>query len=68
MYTIDLSYVEQGLHEELVAYIIAPYFTTDGQADLAVAATAISAIAAELGVPAPVPADEFYRTAITSHV
>ncbi|MET7338191.1 ABC transporter substrate-binding protein [Nonomuraea sp. NPDC005650] len=42
---------------------IAPYFTTDGQADLAVGAGAITAVAAELGVPATVTAAEFYRTA-----
>jgi ABC-type nitrate/sulfonate/bicarbonate transport system substrate-binding protein len=42
---------------------IAPYFTTDGQADLAVGATAITAVAAEHGVPATVTAAEFYRTA-----
>ncbi|WP_445524278.1 ABC transporter substrate-binding protein [Streptomyces cyslabdanicus] len=41
---------------------IAPFFTTDGQADLAVGATAIIAVAAELGVPATVTAAEFYRT------
>jgi ABC-type nitrate/sulfonate/bicarbonate transport system substrate-binding protein len=42
---------------------IAPYFTTDGQADLAAGATAITAVAAELGVPATVTAADFYRTA-----
>ncbi|MET8155440.1 ABC transporter substrate-binding protein [Sphaerisporangium sp. NPDC005289] len=42
---------------------IAPYFATDGQADLAVGATAITAVAAELGVPAAFTAAEFYRTA-----
>jgi ABC-type nitrate/sulfonate/bicarbonate transport system substrate-binding protein len=42
---------------------IAPYFTTDGQVDPAVGATAITAVAAELGVPAAVTAAEFYRTA-----
>ncbi|MFC4534965.1 ABC transporter substrate-binding protein [Sphaerisporangium dianthi] len=42
---------------------IAPYFTTDGQADLAVGAAAITAVAAELGVPATFTAAEFYRTA-----
>jgi NitT/TauT family transport system substrate-binding protein len=42
---------------------IAPYFTTDGQADLAVGDAAITAVAAELGVPATVTAAEFYRTA-----
>ena len=42
---------------------IAPHFTTDGQADLAVGATAITAVAAELGVPVTVTAAEFYRTA-----
>jgi len=41
---------------------IGPYFTTDGQADLAVGATAITTVAAELGVPATVTAAEFYRT------
>jgi ABC-type nitrate/sulfonate/bicarbonate transport system substrate-binding protein len=41
---------------------IAPYFTTDGQADLAVGDAAITAVAAELGVPATVTAAEFYRT------
>jgi ABC-type nitrate/sulfonate/bicarbonate transport system substrate-binding protein len=42
---------------------IAPYFTTDGRADLAVGDTAITAVAAELGVPVGVTAAEFYRTA-----
>ncbi|MFB7629333.1 ABC transporter substrate-binding protein [Streptomyces sp. NPDC056149] len=42
---------------------IAPYFTTDGQADLAVGDSAITEVAAELGVPATVTAAEFYRTA-----
>ncbi|WP_405161020.1 ABC transporter substrate-binding protein [Nocardia sp. NBC_01499] len=41
---------------------IAPYFTDNGQADLAVADTAITAVAAELGVPATITAAEFYRT------
>ncbi|MGY5034212.1 ABC transporter substrate-binding protein [Streptomyces sp. 900116325] len=45
---------------------IAPHFTTDGQADLVVGATAISAVAAELGVPVTVTAGEFYRTATTT--
>jgi ABC-type nitrate/sulfonate/bicarbonate transport system substrate-binding protein len=42
---------------------IAPYFTTGGQADPAVGAGAITAVATELGVPATVTAAEFYRTA-----
>jgi len=42
---------------------IAPYFSPDGQADLVVGATAIAAVAAELGLPATVTAAEFYRTA-----
>jgi ABC-type nitrate/sulfonate/bicarbonate transport system substrate-binding protein len=42
---------------------IAPYFSADGQADLAVGATAVAAVATELGVPATVTAAEFYRTA-----
>lgn len=41
---------------------IAPYFTTDGKADLAVADTAIAAVATELAVPAAVTAAEFYLT------
>jgi NitT/TauT family transport system substrate-binding protein len=41
----------------------APYFNTDGQADLAVGAAAITAVATELGVPENVTAAEFYRTA-----
>ncbi|MBO3679192.1 ABC transporter substrate-binding protein [Streptomyces sp. NEAU-YJ-81] len=45
---------------------IAPYFTTDGQADPAIGATAITAVAAELGVPATVTAAEFYRAAATT--
>ncbi|MFJ5724496.1 ABC transporter substrate-binding protein [Streptomyces sp. NPDC093149] len=45
---------------------IAPYFVTDGQADLAVGAAAITAVAAELAVPATVTATEFYRTATGS--
>ncbi|MBU3060521.1 ABC transporter substrate-binding protein [Nocardia sp. NEAU-G5] len=42
---------------------IAPYFTTDGLADLTVGDRAIEAVAAELGVPATLTAAEFYRTA-----
>jgi len=42
---------------------IAPYFTTDGQAALAVAAAVIRAVATELGVPETVAAAEFSRTA-----
>ncbi|WP_030186373.1 ABC transporter substrate-binding protein [Streptomyces sp. NRRL S-813] len=45
---------------------IAPFFTTDGQVDLAVGATGITAVAAELGVPALFTAAEFYRTATTT--
>ncbi len=45
------------------ARFIAPYFTTDGHADLAVGDSAITAVSAELGVPATVTAAEFYRTA-----
>ncbi|MFF4896159.1 ABC transporter substrate-binding protein [Streptomyces sp. NPDC001068] len=42
---------------------IAPYFTTDGRADPAIGDAAITAVAAELGVPAAFTAAEFYRTA-----
>jgi ABC-type nitrate/sulfonate/bicarbonate transport system substrate-binding protein len=45
---------------------IAPYFTTDGQPDLAVGSAAIAAVAAELGVSATVTAAEFYRTKTTA--
>ena len=45
---------------------IAPHFSTDGRADLAAGATAITAIAAELGVPATFTAADFYRTAPTT--
>jgi ABC-type nitrate/sulfonate/bicarbonate transport system substrate-binding protein len=45
---------------------IAPYFTTDGQVDLAVGANAITAVAAGLGVAATFTAAEFYRTATTT--
>ena len=45
---------------------IAPHFSEDGQADLDVGAAAITAVAAELGVPAVFTADEFYRTAPTT--
>jgi hypothetical protein len=45
---------------------IAPYFTTDGQADLTVGPTAITTVTAELGVPATLTAAEFYRTGTTT--
>ncbi|MFJ5272670.1 ABC transporter substrate-binding protein [Streptomyces sp. NPDC088358] len=45
---------------------IAPHFTTDGQADLTVGDAAITAVAAELGVPASVTAAGFYRTVATT--
>lgn len=41
---------------------IAPHFSTDGQADLATGAAAITAVATELGVPGSFTAAEFYRT------
>jgi ABC-type nitrate/sulfonate/bicarbonate transport system substrate-binding protein len=41
---------------------IAPYFTPDGQVDLAIAQQAIESVAAELGV-APAAADEIYQPA-----
>jgi ABC-type nitrate/sulfonate/bicarbonate transport system substrate-binding protein len=42
---------------------IAPYYSTDGQVDLAVGDAGIKAVAAELGIPATVTAAEFYQTA-----
>ena len=62
------TFLDRHTADEVRAHyktFIAPYFTTDGQADLAVGATAIAAVAAELGVPATVTAAEFYRTATT---
>jgi NitT/TauT family transport system substrate-binding protein len=43
---------------------IAPYYNTDGQADLAVGEAGIKAVAAELGVPTRFTAAEFYQTTI----
>ena len=40
---------------------IAPYYTTDGTVDAAIADSAIPAVAAELGVPARFDAADFYR-------
>jgi ABC-type nitrate/sulfonate/bicarbonate transport system substrate-binding protein len=54
---------EVGAH---YATFIAPHFTLDGQVDLAVADAAITAVSAELGVPATFTADAFYRTAPAS--
>ena len=55
-------HTEEEVRAHYQSYI-APYFTTDGQADLAVGAKAIAAVAAQLGVPETVTAAEFYRTA-----
>ncbi len=41
---------------------IAPCFSTDGRADRTIGAAGIAAIAAELGVPETVGAEEFYCT------
>ncbi|GHO63150.1 hypothetical protein KSC_020420 [Ktedonobacter sp. SOSP1-52] len=63
------TFLSRYTADEVRAYyetFYAPYFSTDGQADLAVGASAISAVAAELGVPASVTAAEFYRTATTT--
>jgi NitT/TauT family transport system substrate-binding protein len=60
------TFLVQHTEEEVRAHyeaFIAPHFTTDGQVDLAVGATGITAVAAELGVPATFTAAEFYRTA-----
>jgi ABC-type nitrate/sulfonate/bicarbonate transport system substrate-binding protein len=45
---------------------IAPYYNTDGQADLAVGEAGIKAVAAELGVPVRFTAAEFYQTTNTA--
>ncbi|MEV4293316.1 hypothetical protein [Microbispora rosea] len=79
MCTIDLAYVGRGLHEELVTYIADQqgYYVDEGvhvalrdgcswdEERLRHGATAIVAVAAELGVPATVTAADFYRTATT---
>jgi NitT/TauT family transport system substrate-binding protein len=60
------AFLGQHTADEVRAHyetFIAPHFTTDGRADLAVGAVAIAAVATELGVPATVTAAEFYRTA-----
>ena len=54
--------------EEIRAHydrFIAPHYTTDGQVDLAVAAKATTAVAAELNVPEAVAAADFYRKDIS---
>lgn len=45
---------------------IAPYFTPDGQVDLAIGEAGLEAVAAELGVEAGFTAAEFYRIAPTA--
>jgi len=55
-------HTEDEVRAHYDAYI-ASQFTTDGRVDLAVGVDAISAVAAELGVPATFTAAEFYRTA-----
>ena len=56
---------EEEVRAHYEAYI-APYFTTDGQVDLVVGANALTAVAAELGVPVTFTAAEFYRTETTT--
>ncbi|MFF7213803.1 ABC transporter substrate-binding protein [Streptomyces sp. NPDC008238] len=59
------SFLSGQTDDEIRAHyekFIAPHFTFDGQADLAVGADAITAVATELGVPATFTAAEFYRT------
>ncbi|HTI23408.1 MAG TPA: ABC transporter substrate-binding protein [Kutzneria sp.] len=60
-------HTEDEVHAHYQHYY-APYFTTDGQVDLGVADAAITAAAAELGVPATFTAAEFYRTQSTDGV
>lgn len=64
-----LTFLGGHTEEEVRAHyatFIAPHFTLDGQVDLAVADAAITAVSAELGVPATFTADAFYRTAPAS--
>lgn len=60
--TFLVRHTEDEVRAHYQAFI-APYFTTDGRTDLAVGADAITAVAAELGVPAAFGAADFYRTA-----
>jgi ABC-type nitrate/sulfonate/bicarbonate transport system substrate-binding protein len=63
------SFLGRHTPEEVRAHyetFIAPNYSVDGQADLAVGATAINTVAAELGVPATVSAEEFYGAATTT--
>ncbi|MFE7356231.1 muconolactone Delta-isomerase family protein [Streptomyces sp. NPDC057543] len=55
-------HTEDEVRAHYEAYI-ATQFTTDGRVDLSICVNAITAVAAELGVPATFTADEFYRTA-----
>ena len=64
-----LTFLGRHTADEVRAHyerFIAPYYNTDGQADLAVGDAGIKAVADELGVPATVTAAEFYQTAITA--
>ena len=63
------TFLGQHTDDEIRAHYekyFARYFTVDGQADLAIAGNAITALAAELGVPATFTAAEFYRTQSTA--
>ncbi|MEW2487725.1 ABC transporter substrate-binding protein [Streptomyces sp. NPDC048411] len=55
-------HTEDEVRAHYEAYI-ATQFTTDGRVDLSIGVNAITAVAAELGVPATFTAAEFYRTA-----
>ncbi|MEU8795362.1 ABC transporter substrate-binding protein [Streptomyces sp. NPDC048643] len=60
------SFLSGHTPEEVRAHyekFIAPHFSTDGQVDLAVGDAAITAVAAELGVPVTFAASDFFRTA-----
>ena len=59
------TFLSRHTEDEIRAHYetyIAPYFTTDGQAGLAVGDAAIKAVADELGVPASFTVAEFYQT------
>jgi NitT/TauT family transport system substrate-binding protein len=63
--TFLVRHTEEEVRAHYEAYI-APDFTTDGQVDLTIGATGLTALAAELGVPATFTAAEFYRTATST--
>jgi hypothetical protein len=62
------SFLGRVTHDEAVRHYdryVAPWFTTDGQVDPAIAEAAVAAVAAELGVAGTAVAD-VYRTSLVA--